>query len=66
LSRDNFGKLAFKWSCELFFVFFDRPSGRKVLSAKVVYIRGVIYKFLNIGRQIVNRWIHQWVKCTFP
>jgi len=53
-------------SCDIFSVTFDRLSGQKVLSAKVGYIREVIYQFLNIGHQIVNGWIHQGVKCTFP
>jgi hypothetical protein len=43
---------------DIFFVTFDRLSGWKGLSVKVCYIRGVIYQFLNIGRQIANRWIH--------
>jgi hypothetical protein len=43
---------------DLFSVSLDGLSGRKGLSVKVCYIRGVIYQFLNIGRQIVNRWIH--------
>jgi hypothetical protein len=43
---------------DLFFVTFDRLSGRKSLSVKVCYIREVIYQFLNIERQIANRWIH--------
>jgi len=31
----------------------------------VVNVRRVIYQKLNIGRQIINRWIHQEIKCNF-
>ncbi len=34
--------------------------------AQVVNVRGVIYQKLNIGRQIANRWIYQWVKYNLP
>jgi transposase-like protein len=51
---------------DLFSVSLDGLSGRKVLSAKVGYIIGDIYQFLNIRREIANTWIHQGVKCIFP
>jgi hypothetical protein len=39
---------------DLFSVSLDGLSGRKVLSAKVGYIIGDIYQFLNIRREIAN------------
>jgi hypothetical protein len=60
----NFGKLSFKRSCAFPSLLTDQVDGMSRLT-HLVNVRGVIYQFLNIGRQITNRWIHQGGKITF-